>query len=226
MNATLVFHYDGRSSELNGVVESSLQLFKSTDAGSTWSLGVGTVNTTAKTITYGGINDFSRWTAAGQSAPLPVELNAFSSEVEGRNVRLDWTTATEINSYKFVIERSKTGSGSWSCVGEVRASNYSNAPKYYSYTDKNLKTNTYSYRLKMIDNDGSFEYSKITTEATIATPTHFSLSQNYPNPFNPTTKITYALPADSHVTLELYSISGQKIATLVSENAVAGFYDV
>jgi hypothetical protein len=51
------------------------------------------------------------------------------------------------------------------------------------------------------------------------------LYQNYPNPFNPSTKITYALPSEAKVTLELYSITGQKIAVLVNKTAPAGYYD-
>ena len=157
--------------------------------------------------------------------PKIVELNAFNCSIKGRNVNLDWTTATEVNSSKFVVERSKIGSNTWATLGEVNASNYSNAPKSYNFVDKNLSVGTYSYRLKMIDNDGTFEYSKITTEATIAVPMEFSLSQNYPNPFNPSTKITYTLPSDSHVNLELYAITGQKVATLFNGNVEAGYYD-
>jgi hypothetical protein len=224
--ATLVLHYDNRTSELNGLTEDSLEIFKSTDGGSSWILGTGTLDKNAKTITLTGVSDFSRWTAGAKDNPLPLELHDFNSNVEGRNVSLNWTTATEVNSYKFVIERSKPGTEKWSALGEVRANNYSNSPKYYSYVDKNLNTGKYKYRLKMVDNDGTYEYSKITAEAFIATPAKFNLLQNYPNPFNPTTKITYALPADCHVSLELYSISGQKVATLINEDATAGYFDI
>ena len=62
LNATLVFKYD--DSELNGIPEANLLLFKSTDGGTSWANAGGTVNTSANTVTLSGVNDLSRWTAA------------------------------------------------------------------------------------------------------------------------------------------------------------------
>ena len=53
-------------------------------------------------------------------------------------------------------------------------------------------------------------------------PMHFSLDQNYPNPFNPTTMIRFSLPHPEFVSLKLYDILGQEIATLISRNLQAG----
>jgi flagellar hook assembly protein FlgD len=64
------------------------------------------------------------------------------------------------------------------------------------------------------------------TPQPIATiPTKYLLEQNYPNPFNPTTTIRYAIPNDGFVTLKVYSITGQEIATLVNEPRTAGKYE-
>ncbi len=57
-------------------------------------------------------------------------------------------------------------------------------------------------------------------------PVEFTLEQNYPNPFNPTTLISYTLPTDAHVTLEVYSVTGQRVAVLQNGTQQQGVHTV
>ncbi len=57
-------------------------------------------------------------------------------------------------------------------------------------------------------------------------PTEFALMQNYPNPFNPSTVISYQLPVSGEVTLKIYDILGNEVATLVNEYRNAGSYEI
>jgi hypothetical protein len=155
--------------------------------------------------------------------PVPVELSSFTVNANQRDVNISWTTKTEVSTSVFQIERTVQSTQNWSKVGEVAASGNSNSPKEYSFTDKKINSGKYSYRLKMVDNDGSYKYSDA-VEAEVSLPKDYAISQNYPNPFNPTTRIDYQLPFDSKVTLELYGITGEKIATLINGELTAGYY--
>ena len=50
--------------------------------------------------------------------------------------------------------------------------------------------------------------------------------QNYPNPFNPSTTISFSVPTEGNVTINVYDISGRLIATLLDQNMSAGYHDV
>ena len=171
------------------------------------------------------ISDGLYFSVVQDNSSLPVELSSFNSNINGRNILLNWETKTEKNSNKFEIEKSLQGSNNWECIGSVKAAVLSNSPKAYSFTEKNLQAGKYQFRLKMIDNDGTFEYSKV-IETLVSLPKKFELNQNYPNPFNPSTKISYSIPNDSKVTLDIYNISGEKVCQLVNEEQTSGYYSV
>ncbi len=144
-----------------------------------------------------------------------------------------WVTATETNNYGFEIQRAITGKsgGQFETVGFVEGAGNSNTPKEYSYTDFSISGGKYSYRLKKIDMDGSFEYSNI-IEIDVGLPGKFELMQNYPNPFNPTTTIEYTIPnvgsveALSATSLRIYNVLGEEVAVLVNKKQSPGNYAV
>ncbi|NUN08888.1 MAG: T9SS type A sorting domain-containing protein [Ignavibacteriaceae bacterium] len=175
-----------------------------------------------------GFSDFTF--GGGVDNPLPVELVRFSAKSSGNKVVLNWATATEVDNYGFEIQRTEIreqGSEKiWNKVGFVPGNGNSNSEKSYSFTDRNIQSATkYIYRLKQVDTDGSFDYSK-EVEVTTGVPDKYELSQNHPNPFNPSTSISYSLPVESRVTLVIYSMSGEKVAELVNEVQPAGSYSV
>ncbi len=57
-------------------------------------------------------------------------------------------------------------------------------------------------------------------------PVKFEMSQNYPNPFNPVTSISYNLPQDGRVKLQIFNVKGQLVSTLLDQHQNAGYYKV
>ncbi|MBK8983718.1 MAG: T9SS type A sorting domain-containing protein [Ignavibacteria bacterium] len=224
LNATFGFRYD--NSELNGSIASNLILFKSTNDGVNWFSVPGSNNTFINELTAFGVNSFSRWTAGDSLTSLPVELASFTSSIDNRNVELNWSTTAEVNNSGFEIERTTEGNEQWKKVGFTEGNGTTNSPKDFSFTDRNLNTGKYNYRLKQIDYNGSFEYFSLQGFVEIGVPTEFKISQNYPNPFNPTTKIDFALPSDGNVRISLYDMTGREVAVMLNESRSAGYYTV
>lgn len=175
----------------------------------------------------------------GGGSPLPVELVSFTAELNKNDVLLLWTTATEVNNYGFEIERahlrSKEGNyagvnssvagASWERLGFVEGHGNSNSPKNYSFVDSKPLSGKTIYRLKQINIDGVFKYSK-EIEVEVGILGKYMLGQNFPNPFNPTTNINFSIPVTGYVKLTIYNTLGQKIATLVNGIREAGTHNI
>jgi len=158
---------------------------------------------------------------------IPVELTSFTASVlqNEKGVQLNWTTATETNNSRFEILRFTQNDNEWNSIGFVPGHGTTTETQHYSFTDNDINPGKYQYKLKQIDYDGTFEYSQI-VGVEIPFVNEFSLSQNYPNPFNPKTVISYQLPVNGNVTLKVYDILGNEVATLVNEEKQPGVYEV
>jgi hypothetical protein len=154
------------------------------------------------------------------SGVIPVELTSFSASVEKNAVALYWETATETNNRGFEIERSSDNS-KFSSVGFINGNGTTTESTIYRFTDKDVSGGRYYYRLKQVDFDGKFEYSK-TIEVNYSVPTEYSVSQNYPNPFNPSTSVEFSVPVQAKVTVTLYNSIGEVITELSNDTFNAG----
>ena len=156
---------------------------------------------------------------------IPVELTSFTAVTTGNNVQLTWSTATETNNNGFELQRKSAGED-WTTITFVKGNGTSAERHNYQYLDNlsNIKGSNVSYRLKQIDLDGSYAFSK--TVETILTPSNFSLEQNYPNPFNPSTTIKFSIPEKSNVSIKIFNSLGQMIEELVNNSYEPGYYTI
>jgi len=157
LSATLRFQYF--DAELNGLTENSLLFWKSSNNIS-WTLqGFNSRDVTANYVEITGINDFSRWTLSSINNPLPVQFLLFNVRCTGNSVIINWKTAQEQNTSRFIIERSPEGIR-WSAIGTVSAAGNSTIERSYSYTDNSPLTGA-MYRIAEYDMDGRIQYTSI-----------------------------------------------------------------
>jgi hypothetical protein len=91
---------------------------------------------------------------------LPVKLATFTADKTENQAVLKWTTTAETNSDFFEIERS-FDARKWESAGTVSAATESSEKLSYEFTDRNILKGAILYRLKMVDKDGTFAYSRI-----------------------------------------------------------------
>lgn len=185
-----------------------------------WALSAGTDSLSSQWLVY----PQNTFTYLGNHTIVPVELTSFAATVSGSSINLNWTTATELNNSGFDIER-KSNNTEWTKIAFVPGFGTTSEVKSYSFNDNNLVVGKYSYRLKQVDFDGTFEYSNV-VEGEIIAVNKFELSQNYPNPFNPSTSIKFNLPVASNVKLSVFNLLGQEVKTLVNGFKTAGSHTI
>ncbi|AMR26554.1 hypothetical protein A0257_05135 [Hymenobacter psoromatis] len=114
------------------------------------------------------ITSFSPFGVSSQPAgPLPVVLTAFTAERNGAGVRCAWTTASEVNSRGFDVERSLDGH-TFTTLGTVAAAGTSATTHAYAFLDAHAPTTTAYYRLHQLDLDGTAAYSPVVAVGPLA----------------------------------------------------------
>ena len=164
------------------------------------------------------------------AAVLPVELSGFEvQKIKETSARISWSTASEQGTAHFNLERS-TDARNWSHLEKVTAAGNSFEHLDYSYFDKDLplhlrQTGTVYYRLKIMDFNGTFEYSPVKS-------IHFERTESkvmlYPNP---TQDIVHIESEEEVNMVTLYNSQGQIITTTISnqldlKNYPSGVYRI
>jgi hypothetical protein len=155
---------------------------------------------------------------------VPVELKSFTATTNGKEVILNWSTATELNNQGFEIERSEDNT-IFNKIGFVPGFGTTTEPKSYSYSDQSANTGTNYYRIKQVDFDGSYKYSDV-VEIDFKGFNSYLLELNYPNPFNPTTTIGFGIQNKSNVKITILNAIGEEVAVVMNEEKEAGYHQV
>ncbi|MFY8004594.1 MAG: T9SS type A sorting domain-containing protein, partial [Chitinophagaceae bacterium] len=239
----------GTEAPIPTITRNGANLISSSNIGNQWYNGstllVGATNATytpTSSGTYAVVvtdsDGCSKRSADFSFTLLPVQLQAFKGKMVNGVNNLDWETANEINSAYFIIEYSTDGNSFAEC-GKVKSAGNSHIMQSYSF--QHLPGNQLSkhyYRLKMVDNDGSFNYSPVVVIDGIAGNKKLSF---YPNPVRknqPIQLLWNQIPAGKYE-IQLLNSVGKQIAIqsininssfgnmnilLPTENLTKGFY--
>lgn len=176
----------------------------------------------ASQIEYYNSGSSTSVTPCNTSTPLPVKLIKFEvKKISDNKCVLNWVTASEINNEKFEVQKSYDGI-EFSPINEVAGSGNSLTLKSYSLLDYYSPGTTTFYRLKQIDLNGEFEYSKIVSLRSVTESTLV-----YPNPFSSEINISPGEYEGENV--ELRTINGvvlynSKTHSISTDNLPNGIY--
>jgi hypothetical protein len=141
--------------------------------------------------------------------PAPVEFMDFTAQVKGSGVSLNWSTAQEINNSYFDVERSADGNTNWESIANVSGAGNSQVVKNYSAFDASPLSGVNYYRIKQVDFDGNYKFSKTVSVRTNFNKTAVSVLQN---PFNDKLTVNLSSATSQMLSASLIDITGKRVA--------------
>jgi trimeric autotransporter adhesin len=201
---------------------SNLGIFKNSNnvCGSAITGGLASAVTAISRVTHGSsgyvlqsntLSSFSTFYFANSSlTTLPVQMLSFTAALRNNAALLNWTTATEVNTANFEIERSIDGSN-YDKIGTVAASGNSTIAIDYAYTDNDaitLSSSVIYYRLKIIDRDGNYAYSSIVSVSLADIAGRVTI---FPNPAADKTNVTIGALTDGQVQWKVLDNAGRTV---------------
>ncbi len=150
---------------------------------------------------------------SGSGDPLPVQLVSFTGQHQDGVNLLDWATAAEINVSHFEVERSSDGSN-FSKIGSIEAAGNSTATRNYQFPDRTAPAGGNYYRLRMVDLDGSFEYSNIVYLSKGQGVAISQYIQVVPNPFTDRFEVQFYQAQPGIYTVKVTDLAGRPVREL------------
>ncbi|MDU0371445.1 choice-of-anchor D domain-containing protein [Hymenobacter endophyticus] len=236
-NGTVTLSFDTDDQVHDPSAETFVVAKRSTSAGPWESIGrsagsgaASLNNFVAGTLTSGSFSSFSDFALASTDPaltmnPLPVTLVSFEAEAAQTNVRLSWSTASELNNVGFEVQRSTDGK-EFQVVAHVKGRGTTTQSQHYTFLDSNASGEQLYYRLRQLDADGKSAYSAVRV---INRRVAISL---YPNPVH--TELMLQAPAATRGTYQVVNTLGrvmlhgvvQGATPIQVSNLPAGIYQI
>ena len=156
----------------------------------------------------------------------PVELVTFDARRTGSAVTLDWATASEQNSGWYEVERAINNGNElvFERIETIPAAGNTTSRREYNAVDNNVRTGvTYVYRLRMVDRDGTFDYSdEVAVVIGDNSNNAVSISDARPNPVSGVANFEYTINTSGIVRVELTDMIGRVVSTIFEGSVSAG----
>lgn len=142
------------------------------------------------------------------NVPLPVTLLSFTAQPQRHSIRLAWQSAGEINFDAYELQRSTDGE-KFETIARITGKGSSSQGATYTYEDKEVQPGiTYYYRLKMMDNDGKFEYSPVRSASIASTGNEIKL---YPNPTGGELFLEWQASGENELRVEVFKETSERV---------------
>ena len=203
-NATVTLSWPA-ALEMTGFTRSLSRLAHYTGSG--WDYGnsdIAATGTNPYTISRAGFTGMGTFAVSSFGA-LPVEWHSISAKHENGHNIISWSTSQEVNNEVYVVESSSNGS-QFNEIGRVSAIGNTNSLTHYTFVDKNVVANKTLYRVRQIDTDGKFTYSK-TVSVTFERDRW--IVSNLNNSFNNTLNLDIQSSVMTEVRISLIDVAGR-----------------
>lgn len=176
---------------------------------SAWDYGLANLNASGSnpySVSRSGFTGFSPFAVTMNMAVLPVTALELWGKNNGNENFINWSTAAELNTAYFSVEASLNGTD-FTEIGKTTAAGNSSTLRSYNFVHSAINNQSYSYRIKQVDENGSFVYSKV-IRLTVAA---FSRTVLYPNPVKNKTTVSFSLKQSSLITFTVSNANGQTV---------------
>lgn len=160
---------------------------------------------------------------------VPVTLSRLAAERVSGGVELSWRSETEVNAYGYIIERKFEQAASatntnWQDIGFVPSAAQGTGGRDYQYldTDPGTADRRIYYRLRMVDNDGSFEHSPVVEVAPESGTLAVSFETAYPSPARDWLTLNFSLPIETTISLSVHDVTGREIVRVYDKQSITG----
>ncbi len=180
-------------------------------------------------VVCGAVSPLTWPTGGWPNSDSSVAIFMFNDGTHGDDVANDSIWSVNVTFPKYTVLRVQYKYGAnWGLASNTGSNDNESSvgTDHFINLTNDMATGKVENKWSVMGDMDLVDVTGVTERTDLGVPNRYDLSQNYPNPFNPTTNIQFAIPKSGLVTMKVYNLLGQEVATLVNEQKNAGTYQV